>query len=63
MELRLQRADSGRDNQLRITVVLRPVKTDLSADGSFRQVCDRIFCDLRGYLMGMTGAVTTSTST
>jgi serine/threonine-protein kinase len=52
MELRLQRTEGARDNQLRITVLLRPQNTDLSQDASWRELCNRIFCDLRGYLMG-----------
>jgi eukaryotic-like serine/threonine-protein kinase len=52
MELRLQRTEGGRDNQLRITVLLRPQNGDLSQDAAWRELCNRIFCDLRGYLMG-----------
>jgi len=58
MELRLQRADNNRDNQLRITVLLKPSNGELSSDASFRQLCSQIYCDLRGYLMGQTGNVT-----
>jgi len=56
MELRLQRADSTRDNHLRIMVLLRPSAGDLSGDMSWHQLCSQIFCDLRGYLMGQTGS-------
>ncbi len=52
MELRLQRTEGSRDNQLHITVLLRPQVGDLSADLTWRDLCSRIFCDLRGYLMG-----------
>jgi hypothetical protein len=55
VELRLHRADSGRDNQLRITVVFRSPGSDISIDAAWRDLCTRIFCDLRGYLMGQTG--------
>jgi serine/threonine-protein kinase len=54
MELLLQRADPGRDNQLRITVLLRPLN-GTAGDLDWRARCIRIFCDLRGYLMGQTG--------
>ena len=59
MELRLQRADSERDNHLRITVLLRPAVGDLSADETWQAVCRQIFCDLRAYLMGHTQVVRT----
>jgi serine/threonine-protein kinase len=55
MELRLQRAESGRDNQLRITVIFRSPGYDISTDPAWRGVCTQIFCDLRGYLMGQSG--------
>jgi serine/threonine-protein kinase len=57
IELRLQRGEAGRDNQLRITVVFRSSGADLNADTAWRSLCTRIFCDLRGYLMGQTGAL------
>jgi serine/threonine-protein kinase len=54
MELQLQRADPTRDNQLRITVLLRPAG-GIPGDLDWRARCIRIFCDLRGYLMAQTG--------
>jgi serine/threonine-protein kinase len=54
MELQLQRADPAREHQLRITVLLRPLN-GTEADLDWRARCVRIFCDLRGYLMGQTG--------
>jgi serine/threonine-protein kinase len=57
MELRLQRADTGRDNQLRITVIFRSSGPDLNADVAWRALCTRIYCDLRAYLMGQSGVV------
>src|SRR5262249_53346446 len=48
VELRLQRGEAGRDNQLRITVVFRSSGADLNADTGWRSLCTRIFCDLRG---------------
>jgi serine/threonine-protein kinase len=57
VELLLERADPNRENQLRITVIFRAPGTDLNADLAWRGVCTQIFCDLRAYLMGQTGAV------
>jgi len=57
VELRLQRAEAGRDNQIRITVVFRSSGNDLNTDVAWRALCTQIFCDLRGYLMGQTGNV------
>jgi serine/threonine-protein kinase len=62
MELRLQRGDSGRDNQLFITVLLKPAIPELSTEPSWRKLATQIFCDLRGYLMGQNGTVTTEAS-
>ncbi len=53
VELQLQKADSGRDSLLRITVVLRPAET-ANAAPDWRDRSAQIFCDLRGYLMGQT---------
>jgi eukaryotic-like serine/threonine-protein kinase len=56
IELRLQRGESGRDNQLKITVVFRSsTGADLNSDAAWRAVCTQIYCDLRGYLMGQNG--------
>jgi eukaryotic-like serine/threonine-protein kinase len=61
VELRLQRGDNGRDNQLKITVVFRSsTGADLSSDAAWRAVCTQIYCDLRGYLMGQTGELANS---
>jgi eukaryotic-like serine/threonine-protein kinase len=60
MELRLDRTEPMRENQLHITVIFRSPGTDLNASMVWRNVCTQIFCDLRGYLMGQTGAVSTS---
>ncbi len=57
MELRLDRTDPSRENQLHITVIFRSPGTDLNASTTWRNVCTQIFCDLRGYLMGQTGTV------
>ena len=57
LELRLQRAETGRDNQLRITVIFRSPGNDLNADVAWRTLCTQIYCDLRAYLMGQSGLV------
>ena len=57
VELHLQRSDAGNENLLQITVVMRPAQGDLVTDGAWRERCNQIFCDLRGYLMGQTGTV------
>ncbi len=57
MELHMEHADPNRGNLLRITVLFCSPNTDLNASMAFRNTCTQIFCDLRGYLMGQTGAV------
>jgi serine/threonine-protein kinase len=57
LELHLQRPIGGRENQLTVTVVVRPPPGDLTADLAWQDVCGRILCDLRAYLMGQSGAV------
>jgi serine/threonine-protein kinase len=51
LELQLNRADAVRDSLLHITIVLRPTHP-AEAERDWRKRCTRIFCDLRGYLMG-----------
>jgi serine/threonine-protein kinase len=51
MELQLHRPDAARDNQLHITVLLRPVN-GTAGDTYWRARAAQIYCDLRGYLMG-----------
>jgi serine/threonine-protein kinase len=57
LELHLQRPLGGRENQLTVTVVVRPPSGDVTGDLAWQDVCGRIFCDLRAYLMGQSGAV------
>jgi eukaryotic-like serine/threonine-protein kinase len=57
LELHLQRPVGGRENQLTVTVVVRPPPGEVTADLAWQDVCGRIFCDLRAYLMGQSGAV------
>ena len=52
MELVLERAESGRDNLLHITVQMRPLPPGNPHDPEWRGRCSQIYCDLRGYLMG-----------
>ena len=54
MELRLQRADPNKENQLHITVVFRSLNGELATDLNWRGLCTQIFCDVRAYLMGQT---------
>jgi serine/threonine-protein kinase len=54
MELHLHRTDPGRENKLRITVMLRPVNGP-AGDIEWRARAAQIYCDLRGYLMGQGG--------
>jgi serine/threonine protein kinase len=61
MELRLEKDDSSRGNQLRITVLFRSPGNNVNIDMAWRNVCTQIFCDLRGYLMGQSGTVNAST--
>ena len=37
------------------TVTFRSSGADLNADAAWRALCTRIYCDLRGYLMGQSG--------
>ncbi|HLN29199.1 MAG TPA: serine/threonine-protein kinase [Gemmataceae bacterium] len=57
MDLHLQQADSQRNNLLQVTVAMRPPNRGYSPDDEWRARCDQIYCDLRGYLMGLSGAV------
>jgi serine/threonine-protein kinase len=61
MELRLDHADEARESQLRITVLFRAPGTNLNTSVAWRNVCTQIFCDLRGYLMGQTGTISSGT--
>jgi serine/threonine-protein kinase len=55
VEIHLQRPAGGRENQLTVTVVVHSPTEELSADLAWRDVCGRIFRDLRAYLMGQSG--------
>ena len=51
MELRLKRSEHNRDSRLNITMLLRPLYNSAN-DAEWRHRCTRVFCDLRGYLIG-----------
>jgi serine/threonine-protein kinase len=57
MELRLNRPDPTRDSHLQILVLLKPTAGHIADDEEWRARCAQIYCDLRGYLMGQTGAL------
>ncbi len=56
MELRLERADPGRESLLHITVTMRSQNGESALNPDWRARCNHIFCDLRAYLMGQSGA-------
>jgi serine/threonine-protein kinase len=57
MDLRMQQADSVRQNLLRISVIMRSLDGDSTFDPHWRSLATQVFCDLRGYLMGQSGIV------
>jgi serine/threonine-protein kinase len=58
MTLHLEHGAS-REGQLFVTVVFRPAVQEQAIDIGWRNLCTRIFCDLRAYLMGQTGSLRT----
>jgi len=52
VELRMSRPDARRENHLHIHVLFRPVNVALLGDRDWRAKCERLFIELRGYLMG-----------
>ena len=55
LELNLQRTGGTRENLLHITVAMRPPQGGDPHNGEWRERCDQVFCDLRGYLLGNSG--------
>jgi serine/threonine-protein kinase len=55
IELRLEKPDPARDN-LHIMVLMRSPSGEAPTDPNWRARCDRVYCDLRAYLMGTTGS-------
>jgi serine/threonine protein kinase len=58
VELVLEQIDATKNNQLHITVTLRVLGRNANDDPLLHARCDKIFCDLRAYLMGQTGPAT-----
>jgi serine/threonine-protein kinase len=56
MELLMEQADPDRKGQLRITVQMRTLQGQHPQDNAWRARCNRVYCDLRAYLMGHNGA-------
>lgn len=52
IELHLKQTDPGRTGQLHVTVILRPMHASIFEDPNWHKRCDKIMCNLRGYLMG-----------
>jgi serine/threonine-protein kinase len=56
VELCLEKVDPAKTSQLHITVLLRVPGRNAQDDPLLHARCDKIFCDLRAYLMGNTGS-------
>jgi len=54
VELHLQHAHPGQENQLTVHVLFRPSHPSLLADKIWRGRCSQVFVELRSYLMGRT---------
>jgi len=52
MELRLQQLHPEQDHKLLVTVLFRPPDRASLQDFHWRDRCNRLFCDVRAYLMG-----------
>jgi serine/threonine-protein kinase len=55
VELLLERADPARDSLLHITVRMQPTDRRTADDEDWRERAGHMYCDLRGYLMGLGG--------
>jgi serine/threonine-protein kinase len=53
VELHLERNDPIRDSLLRLTILMRPTDRRTVDEDEWRERAAQIFCDLRGYLMGL----------
>jgi serine/threonine-protein kinase len=53
VELQLERSDPVRDSLLHLTILMRPTDRRVVEDGEWRDRAAHVFCDLRGYLMGL----------
>jgi serine/threonine-protein kinase len=56
MELLMEQADAERKGQLHITVQMRPIQGNVRKTNAWQARCNRVYCDLRAYLMGHNGA-------
>ena len=52
VELRMTRPDARRENHLHIHVLFRPANMALLGDREWRDRCEKLFIELRAYLMG-----------
>jgi serine/threonine-protein kinase len=52
MELRLERNNPKQLSQLHITVIMRAVDKKTAMNPAWRDRCNQLFCELRGYLAG-----------
>jgi serine/threonine-protein kinase len=57
LDLSLRRLNTDDQNLLHIVVAMRSPAGHSPSDPYWRARCDRVYCDLRGYLLGRTGAV------
>jgi serine/threonine-protein kinase len=52
MELRLERNNPRQQSLLHITVIMRALDSKTALNPAWRERCDALFCELRGYLAG-----------
>jgi hypothetical protein len=52
MELRLERTNPRQQSLLHITVIMRALDAKTALSQAWRERCDQLFCELRGYLAG-----------
>jgi serine/threonine-protein kinase len=52
MELRLKQGEQSKGSLLNIMVLMRPINARQAKDDEWRARCDRVYCELRAYLMG-----------
>ena len=52
MELRLERNNPNQQSQLHITVIMRAIDKKTALTQAWRDRCNHLFCELRGYLAG-----------
>jgi hypothetical protein len=50
MELRLERNNLQKPNLLQITVIMRAIDKKTALNQAWREHCNQLFCELRGYL-------------